>query len=168
MAKTTFVDNVTRVTAAFLNAIFAHVHDGVDSDGHAAKIDLAAAANVTGLLPTANGGHGITGSGNFVLTFPSGKDITFNYRLYDDGTVKFWWESQTGLDSGATHNSPSSPGTFPAAIKPSALRAANCFLGGAGTESGMITINTDGQITFSALSGANTTIVYSGAIFYKL
>lgn len=45
MAKTVFSDGVppakgTRVLAAFLNAIFGHVHDGVDADGHAPKVEL--------------------------------------------------------------------------------------------------------------------------------
>jgi hypothetical protein len=51
--KTTFVDG-TIVEPAFLNAIFDHSHDGVDDDGHSAKINLAQAAQVTGLLPLQN------------------------------------------------------------------------------------------------------------------
>jgi hypothetical protein len=53
MAKTTFI-NGTTVTPAFLNAINAHVHDGADTDGHAAKINLTSAANISGLLPVLN------------------------------------------------------------------------------------------------------------------
>jgi hypothetical protein len=36
--KTTFVDGITVLTAAFANHIFRHVHDGSDVDGSAAKI----------------------------------------------------------------------------------------------------------------------------------
>jgi hypothetical protein len=40
MAKTSFVDLVTPIAAAFLNKIFSHVHDGADEDGSAPKINL--------------------------------------------------------------------------------------------------------------------------------
>jgi hypothetical protein len=39
MAKTTFVDNVSTVLAAWLNQVFSHLHDGADADGHVAQID---------------------------------------------------------------------------------------------------------------------------------
>jgi hypothetical protein len=40
MAKTTFVDGVTVVSADFLNATQEHVHDGADADGSAPKVNL--------------------------------------------------------------------------------------------------------------------------------
>lgn len=40
MAKTNFVDGTTAVVAAWLNAVFTHVHDGADEDGSAPKVDL--------------------------------------------------------------------------------------------------------------------------------
>jgi len=48
MAKTTFIDGVTAVTAAWLNEHFGggHVHDGLDEDGHAPKVDLQAHVTV--------------------------------------------------------------------------------------------------------------------------
>lgn len=49
MAKTVFTNGLTQIKAAFLNALFAHVHDGTDDDGHAPKVDffdhIALAAN---------------------------------------------------------------------------------------------------------------------------
>lgn len=65
MAKTTFLDPQggqpgTLVLAAFLNKIFntggGHKHDGGADDGSAGKINLAGAAEVSGLLPADNGG----------------------------------------------------------------------------------------------------------------
>lgn len=53
MAKTIFQRGRV-VTSAFLNAIFAHVHDGGDEDGKAPMINLTNAAHVTGVLPLAN------------------------------------------------------------------------------------------------------------------
>jgi hypothetical protein len=69
MAKTKFVNAQTVVTSTFLNQIFGglttddgfpdtdplvsgHLHDGVDEDGHASKIDLF--LHVTGQLDGAN------------------------------------------------------------------------------------------------------------------
>lgn len=40
MPKSNFIDGVTSITAAFLNLIFAHVHDGLDQDGSAPKVEL--------------------------------------------------------------------------------------------------------------------------------
>lgn len=44
MPKTEFHDGTTLVTASFLNKLYrtdgGHKHDGIDSDGHASKIDL--------------------------------------------------------------------------------------------------------------------------------
>jgi hypothetical protein len=53
MAKTVFSNGV-KVLSAWLNSVYSHVHDGVDSDGHCSKIDLASAAQVTGELPFTN------------------------------------------------------------------------------------------------------------------
>ena len=57
MAKTDF-QNGTVVTSTFLDTIYqtngGHKHDGVDDDGHASKIDLSSAAEVSGTLPLAN------------------------------------------------------------------------------------------------------------------
>lgn len=57
MAKTDFAFG-TVVSPEFLDSIFhtsgGHKHDGADDDGHAGKINLAGAAEVTGALPWAN------------------------------------------------------------------------------------------------------------------
>jgi hypothetical protein len=59
MAKTVFVSG-TKVLSTWLNSVFGsgasggHVHDGGDADGHAPKISLSDAANVSGQLPVAN------------------------------------------------------------------------------------------------------------------
>jgi hypothetical protein len=68
MPKTIF-ENGTVVTPEFLNSIYnfgmvngqsvgvtGHIHDGVNADGHAGKIDLT--ADVMGVLPPSNGGTG--------------------------------------------------------------------------------------------------------------
>jgi len=58
MAKTTFIDGVTAVTAAWLNEHFGsagHVHDGVDDDGHAPKVKLKEHIDWSGLSGDANG-----------------------------------------------------------------------------------------------------------------
>lgn len=57
MAQTTFTDGVTAVAAAFLNKIFTHVHDGLDQDGSAPKVDLGAHTNLD------TGGAAIKGTG---------------------------------------------------------------------------------------------------------
>lgn len=62
MAKTSFSDGDksqgikgTRVTAAFLNAINNHVHDGADADGHVPKVKLVELdPDVTDLLQAAS------------------------------------------------------------------------------------------------------------------
>jgi microcystin-dependent protein len=57
MPKTVFTDNVSRIYAAFANAIFGtgagggHRHDGADADGHCGKINLSSGTDVTGYLP---------------------------------------------------------------------------------------------------------------------
>lgn len=51
MAKTNFTDG-SFLTPTYANAIFAHVHDGVDADGHCSLIDLT--TQVSGGLPLAN------------------------------------------------------------------------------------------------------------------
>ena len=51
MGKTNFI-NGSYLTPTFANAIFAHVHDGVDADGHVAKVNLS--TEVAGALPLAN------------------------------------------------------------------------------------------------------------------
>lgn len=57
MAKTDF-EHGTTVTSTFLDTIYktsgGHKHDGVDEDGHAEKILLTDAAEVTGRLPMGN------------------------------------------------------------------------------------------------------------------
>jgi hypothetical protein len=59
MAKTNF-EYGTVVPQEFLNTIYGqgvnggHVHDGVDKDGHAKKVSLDNAAEVSGVLPLAN------------------------------------------------------------------------------------------------------------------
>jgi hypothetical protein len=59
MAKTVFISG-TKVLSTWLNSVFGsgaaggHVHDGADADGHAPKISLSDAANVSGQLPVAN------------------------------------------------------------------------------------------------------------------
>lgn len=40
MPKTTFTDGLTSIAASFLNLIFSHVHDGLDQDGSAPKVEL--------------------------------------------------------------------------------------------------------------------------------
>lgn len=50
MAKTSFVDLVTPIAAAFLNKIFSHVHDGADEDGSAPKINLVSHVQHTEVL----------------------------------------------------------------------------------------------------------------------
>lgn len=55
MAKTVF-KNGDEFPSEFANVIFSHVHDGQDDDGHVAKINLTAAAEVDGVLPLANVG----------------------------------------------------------------------------------------------------------------
>jgi hypothetical protein len=71
MAKTTFV-NGTIVEPAFLNEIFDHNHDATAFDGHVAKINLTAAAEVDGVLPLANvaaiGSSNIVDNSSFALT----------------------------------------------------------------------------------------------------
>jgi hypothetical protein len=42
MAKTNFIDGITVVTAAFLQGLLNHVHDGLDADTSAPKVDLKA------------------------------------------------------------------------------------------------------------------------------
>ncbi len=60
MAKTNFSTGTT-VSSAWLDSHYltdgGHKHDGVDADGHAQKIALTNAAEVTGLLPVANIGY---------------------------------------------------------------------------------------------------------------
>jgi hypothetical protein len=53
MPKTDF-ENGTIVEPGFLDLLFNHVHDGVDSDGHVTKINLDNAAHVSGSLPLSN------------------------------------------------------------------------------------------------------------------
>lgn len=79
MSKTNFV-NGTIVTPTFLNAVQEHVHDGAASDGHAPKVTLTAAADVTGLLPSAN----VDNDSNV-----SGADLTaaLNSLLVNTGTI---------------------------------------------------------------------------------
>lgn len=60
MPKTSFVDGVTSVGAAFLNMIFNHVHDGLDQDGSCPKIDLGQHTNLdTGGAAIAAPGHAV-------------------------------------------------------------------------------------------------------------
>jgi hypothetical protein len=66
MAKTAFVDNVSKIMAAFANSIYGtgasggHVHDGVDNDGHCGKIDFF--NHVANDVPATNFGVKITNS----------------------------------------------------------------------------------------------------------
>jgi hypothetical protein len=57
MAKTDFQSG-SHIYSPFMDSIYltdgGHKHDGVDSDGHAGKIDLTSAAEVEGKLPLAN------------------------------------------------------------------------------------------------------------------
>ena len=59
MGKTIFVDGTTLTPAQVtawngINAGTGMIPDGADTDGHMPKVDLAAAAHVTGVLPLAN------------------------------------------------------------------------------------------------------------------
>jgi hypothetical protein len=79
MAKTTFTDGLTAVAAAFLNKIFTHVHDGLDQDGSAPKVDLGAHTNLdTGGAAIKAPGHAVAwvtyevdNSGNLVTIHES-------------------------------------------------------------------------------------------------
>ena len=125
MAKTNFVSG-TVVTPAFLNAINAHTHDGADTDGHSAKIDLAAAANVTGVLPAANvdlaSADPITASGTFVATFPTSKALTINYQKRTSGLIKLWWGERDAVDSSDTQTPTLSATLDSLGIKPTTTR----------------------------------------------
>lgn len=79
MPKSVFTDGVTAVVASFLNEIFTHVHDGVDQDGSAPKVDLEnhtnldfGAASPKGLIVANAGG---------VLLLSSTPSITDNRNL---------------------------------------------------------------------------------------
>lgn len=59
MGKTVFTEGnpsqgipATKVTDDFLNAIQGHKHDGLDQDGSAPKVNLAAESNITDVTLT--------------------------------------------------------------------------------------------------------------------
>jgi len=99
MAKTNF-ENGTIVEDEFLDLVFSHVHDGADNDGHVAKIDLTAAANITGTLPIANiaaiGSDDVDNDSNF-----PGDDVTaaLNDAATRIGTIEGYGSDDIGNDS---------------------------------------------------------------------
>jgi hypothetical protein len=168
MAKTDF-ENGTVVSPAFLDAINAHTHDGVDDDGHAAKINLASAAEVTGQLPIENlvatTIDQITASGNFTATFPTSKDMTVYYQKFQSGIVRMWWNVLLSIDSTTTPTASGTP--VPEAIRPSGNIVLGPIIDGSYATLGDIRITSSGGLSFlygSAVTSIGMKVIeYMGA-----
>ena len=176
MPKTNFI-NGTIVQPAFLNAVFAHAHDGADADGSAAKIDLV--EHITGQLPAANiGAHLHDGEGNQekinltrdVSGFSGGSiDMEFIGFLGGNVTVAIPWQKQVLNDDTAlvtlcfpdfaevstTTFITSVNGALPAQLRPPAGVLHFCYVksGAATMRRGVIVINETGLIVFAKSTG---------------
>lgn len=99
----TFFNNGDMVTPTFLNTIYSgggHVHDGTNSDGHAAKIDLT--RDTTSHLPASKiDSSTIT----FGMIWPTDYTCVFDATIYDNGFVMLNYGSETSgnMDSDTTH-----------------------------------------------------------------
>lgn len=100
MAKTLFSRGRV-VTSAFLNAVFSHVHDGTgaddstNTDGHASKINLTNAAEVTGILPLANMSPILSSPGyidgfrmRYALSFGADNLVVYSGYAHNSGNNK--------------------------------------------------------------------------------
>jgi hypothetical protein len=99
----TFFNNGDMVTPTFLNTIYSgggHVHDGTDSDGHAAKIDLT--RDTTSRLTASKiDSSTIT----FGMIWPTDYTCVFDATVFDNGFVMLNYGSATygTMDSDTTH-----------------------------------------------------------------
>lgn len=156
-AATNFVDGSTVVTADFLNSIFktsgGHVHDGTDADGHAPKIILTGAANVTGTLPWANVG-GVAGT-DYVApsTLVAGQPLTGDVTVYGHNLV---------LTAGSAVNDVS---TSAHGFCPTAPNDINKYLDGTGHWSSL-SAAVSGVSSFNGRTGAVTKVFSDYSGFY--
>lgn len=111
MAKTLWVDgsNLTpaQMIAFFGNsAVTGHTHDGANLDGSVPKVNLAAAAHVTGLLPIANVDDISEGTVAVKITtsfFTVQQTATFDWMKINDNVIifldqMFGTSNSTGLE----------------------------------------------------------------------
>jgi hypothetical protein len=145
-----------------------HVHSG--AEGQFAKINLDGAANVTGVLPAANVGgiDAITATGTFNATFPTGKTVTINYRIFSGSSplIKWFWSDLTGMDLSASQAASGKP--VPEALQPGNQRRFSAQGNGANTGIYFL-IEPDGSLQLSADdSSSQFTTLYSGVGEYVL
>lgn len=184
MAKTVF-SNGTVVTSSYLNTIFGsgagggHLHDGANDDGHCPKINLAAAAEVTGLLPQANVAslttdlsalQGIHSVGDITLTFPdtqftAQQQITARYLIHNLGTnyryVKIGFPRVLATSNSATL-APTEK--LPAVCCPAINVMVPCMLVDNNIpKAGWIYIDNDGTVLFELAAVSGSQLTFNGS-----
>jgi hypothetical protein len=174
MPKTNFGIG-TVVEPGWLNSVYAHAHDGENSDGHVAKINLTNASEVSGSLPVANqvdhvhdgterakvnpDTHLLGITPNQFLATVEGvtgvTQITVSYRKYANVpitgfpvTVELYLPEVTGLATGSYVQL--SIGSLPEDIRPSASRCCPLFVWNNSSQTiGMAKIMSNGGISFA-------------------
>lgn len=120
-------------------------------------------ATVKDALNELNKADLVTEASSFVATFPTGKNLTITYRLYESGKVEVSWPALTGMDSSSNHVASGTP--IPVSIRPTA--GAVRYVHSA-TGDNVISFYDSGAMNISSYTSVASTAIFSAAGFYML